>query len=210
MLVARLLLLMLGIFIMETTNTEINHDLMDLAKVIPGIRLDIRYATINNFTGKQVYPDIARKHCFLQKPAAQALKKVQEELQQKYGLELVVFDGYRPHKVQFIFWSLVPDERYVGNPHKGSRHNRGCAVDVSLVKISGTLIPMPTGFDDFSERAHQNYMNLPADAIANRKTLRMVMEKHGFKNLPSEWWHFDYETQQAYPILDITFEELIS
>lgn len=181
-----------------------NSHLVDLQKVIPTIKLDIRYATINNFTGKKVYP-IAK--CFLQEPVALALKQVQEELA-PFGLSLKVFDGYRPLSVQYIFWQLVPDEHYVADPKKGSRHNRGCAVDLTFVKLDGTEIFMPTDFDDFTERAHSDYMQLPAEAIKNRALLRTVMERHGFTVLATEWWHFDYKGWEQYPVLNIEYENL--
>ena len=186
-----------------------SHNLIDLQKIIPTIKLDIRYATTNNFTGKKVYSFAtgAPVKCFLQKPAAQALKKVQDELA-ILGLSLKVFDGYRPLSVQHIFWQLLPDERYVADPKKGSRHNRGCAVDVTLVKLDGTDIMMPTDFDDFTERAHSDYMNLPSEAVKNRTLLRTVMEKHGFTVLATEWWHFDFKGWEHYPVLDVSLEEL--
>ena len=190
--------------IIMTTQSTPMHTLVDIQKVIPTIKLNIRYATTNNFTGKKIYP-VAK--CFLQEPAALALKKAQEELLEK-DLSLKVFDGYRPLSVQKIFWELLPDERYVANPKKGSRHNRGCAVDVTLVKLDGTAVMMPTEFDDFTERAHSDFMNLPAEAIANRKLLRDVMEKHGFTVMPTEWWHFDFKGWEEYPILDIPIEKL--
>ncbi|MFN7138492.1 MAG: D-alanyl-D-alanine dipeptidase [Limisphaerales bacterium] len=179
-------------------------DLVDVEKFIPGIVLDIRYATTNNFTGKQVYP-VAK--CYLRRATAEKLKKVQEELK-KQNLGLKVYDGYRPLSVQKKFWELVPDERYVANPAKGSKHNRGGAVDLTLVDSKGKELPMPTPYDDFTEKAHQNYSKLPANIIRNRALLRTVMEKHGFKNIRTEWWHFDDTDWQQYDLMDISFDEL--
>ena len=187
---------------MTTSNN--NFHLVDLQTVIPTIKLDLRYATINNFTGKKIY-SIAQ--CFLQESAALALKQVQEELA-LLGLSLKVFDGYRPLSVQYLFWQLVPDEHYVADPKKGSRHNRGCAVDVTCVKLDGTEILMPTDFDDFTERAHSDYMQLPAEAVKNRALLRTLMERYGFTVLVTEWWHFDYKGWEQYPVLDIACENL--
>lgn len=184
------------------------YNLVNIRDIIPTIQLDIRYATTNNFTGKQVYPSIATQNCFLQEPAAQALKKVQEELQLQ-GLSLKVFDGYRPLSVQKIFWDLMPDPRYVADPKKGSRHNRGCAVDLTLVKIDGTELPMPTAFDDFTEKAHAHNPHVSAEIAKNRTLLQNVMTKHGFEVFEYEWWHFDYKDWKNYPILDISFEELV-
>lgn len=194
---------------MTSATTELRHELVDLATVIPNVQLDIRYATTNNFTGKQVYPDIARAHCFLQKPAALALAEVQKELA-PHGLAIKIFDAYRPQAVQFIFWELVPDERYVGNPHKGSKHNRGCAVDLTLVKRDGTELAMPSAFDDFSEQAHATYAGSDEEIAANIALLQRVMVKHGFNIFAFEWWHFDYKDWQNYPIFDIQFEDLVT
>ena len=190
---------------MTHTQTARNS-LVNIRTVIPTIQLDIRYATTNNFTGKQVYPCA---ECFLHVEAAQALKKVQEELQLQ-GLSLKIFDGYRPLSVQKIFWNLVPDPRYVADPKKGSRHNRGCAVDVTLTKIDGTALIMPTEFDDFTECAHAHYPKVSPEVAHNRALLQTVMTRHGFEIMETEWWHFDFKDWRNYPILDISFDQLIT
>ena len=173
---------------------------VELVRVVPSLVLDIRYATTNNFTGRQVYPDA---RCFLRSGPAGKLKRVQKELATQ-GLGLKIFDGFRPLAVQRRFWELMPDERYVANPAKGSRHNRGAAVDLTLIRLSdGRELPMPTPFDDFSERAGRDYPDLPAEVIRNRDLLRRVMEKHGFIALPTEWWHFDDVDWRNYPITDL-------
>ena len=175
-------------------------DFVELTKLIPGLVLDIRYATTNNFTGQKVYPDA---RCFLRRATAGKLKRVQKELASQ-GLGLKIFDGFRPLAVQRRFWEIMPDERYVANPAKGSRHNRGAAVDLTLIRLSdGRELPMPTPFDDFSERAGRDYPDLPAEVIRNRDLLRRVMEKHGFIALPTEWWHFDDVDWRNYPIADL-------
>lgn len=198
--------LRIAMLILQTcTTTLIAHELVNITAINPHIQLDIRYATTNNFTKKKIY---SGGYCFLQKPVARALNNVQKELE-LLGLGLTIFDGYRPLSVQKIFWDLVPDERYVANPTKGSRHNRGCAVDVTLIKADGSAVLMPTEFDDFTTKAHRDYRQLPPEAIANRDLLTTIMTKHGFIGLPTEWWHFDYKTWEEYPILDISFEELI-
>jgi zinc D-Ala-D-Ala dipeptidase len=178
--------------------------LVDIQSVDPGIRLDIRYATENNFTHQKVYDEAA---CFLRAEAAQNLSKVQEDLE-KQGLGLKVFDCYRPLSVQRKFWALVPDERYVANPGKGSRHNRGAAVDLTLVREDGTELPMPTAYDDFTERAHRDYIKLPQEAIKDRELLEWIMARHGFVPLPTEWWHFDFAGWEKYPVLDVPFSGL--
>ncbi len=179
-------------------------ELVEVQRLVPGLVLDIRYATTNNFTGTQVYP--AAK-CYLRRSTAEKLKRVQVELQkQKLGLK--VYDGYRPLSVQKKFWELVPDDRYVANPAKGSKHNRGGAVDLTIVDNKGTELPMPTPYDDFTEKAHQNYQDLPTEVLKNRALLREVMEKNGFKSIETEWWHFDDVDWRNYELLDLSFKEL--
>lgn len=187
-----------------TSGTASTTPLVELNKCIPDIVLDIRYATANNFTGKAVYPDA---RCFLAAEAAAALRDVQEDLK-KQGYRLKVFDGYRPLSVQRIFWDILPDPRYVADPQAGSKHNRGYAVDVSLVTRDGGEISMPTEYDDFTERAHPDYAELPADVIAHRAILQEAMARHGFTRFETEWWHFDYQGWEDQPVLDISFDEI--
>lgn len=179
-------------------------DFVEVQKINPHIRLDIRYATSNNFLGRPVYPEAA---CFLRYEAAQALSDVQKELE-TLGLGVKVFDGYRPLSVQKEMWKIMPDARYVANPNKGSRHNRGMAVDLTLVDSTGKELPMPTGFDNFTVRAHHSYRKLPQQVRINRWILKTVMEKHGFKPITSEWWHYDYHGWRKYPVMDVSFKEL--
>jgi D-alanyl-D-alanine dipeptidase len=199
-----------GVFVLAATLTGCGRTagggsrLVDIRTVDPGIRLDIRYATPNNFTGQRVY-DEAR--CFLAPEAARRLSEVQRELGSQ-GLGLKVFDCYRPLSVQRKFWALVPDERYVADPAKGSRHNRGAAVDLTVVRRDGTELAMPTGFDDFTVRAHRDYMDLPEPVLQNRALLERVMVNHGFEPMPTEWWHFDLRGWEKYPVLDLPFSQL--
>ena len=179
-------------------------DLVDITTISPGIRIDIKYASTDNFTHKKVYD---REVCYLRREVAHALARVQKELE-SMGLGLLIWDGYRPVAVQRIFWDLVPDERYVMPPTKGSRHNRGAAVDLTLVTKDGKKLLMPTDFDDFSDKAHADYRDLPQEAIKNRELLKTVMEKHGFKVLRWEWWHFDYKDWQRFDLLDVSFSDL--
>jgi len=181
------------------------YELVDLEKYIPHIRLDIRYATANNFTHQVLYP---RAAAYLKLPAAKALKEVQEELERR-GLGLLIFDGYRPFSVTEKMWEIVPDERYAANPAKGSGHNRGIAVDLTLYNLkTGRSLAMPTDFDDFTEKAHQSYPVKDTLVANNRKLLRDIMEKHGFINLTTEWWHFYLKDAQQYPIMNIQFQNL--
>jgi D-alanyl-D-alanine dipeptidase len=173
--------------------------LVDLAAVAPTVRFDLRYATPNNFTGRALYP-VAR--CLLRPAVAARLARVQSALETRH-LGLEVYDCYRPLSVQRQMWALVPDERYVADPAKGSRHNRGAAVDVTLVRADGEELAMPTSFDDFSERARIDYPQLPAAAVANRALLQQVMRDAGFTPLPTEWWHFDAPEWASFDVLDI-------
>ncbi len=188
--------------------------LVELIKISPHIRLDIRYATKKNFTGNVVYPSA---RCYLQKEVAVALDAVQREME-AVGLGLKIFDGYRPLSVQKIFWDVVSDrfpdpierQKYVANPAAGSKHNRGTAVDLTLIDLkTGKELEMPSGYDDFSALAHRIYGKmLSKRARRNCKLLELVMEKHGFIGIPSEWWHFDFKAWEKYPVADVSFDEL--
>lgn len=174
--------------------------LVDVQKLDPRIQLDIRYATSNNFIHQKVY-ESAR--CELREDVAQRLLEAEHEFERS-GVGLKLFDCYRPLSVQKKFWALVPDERYVANPAKGSRHNRGAAVDATLIWLSdGSELAMGTDFDDFSERAHRDYRQLSPEVLGNRKMFERVMGNHGFVGLPTEWWHFDAAGWEQYPIEDI-------
>jgi D-alanyl-D-alanine dipeptidase len=121
---------------------------------------------------------------------------------------LKIFDGYRPLSVQRKMWAVFPQPGYVADPKNGSRHNRGAAVDVTLVRLTdGTELRMPTPYDDFTERAHRDYMQLEEEAIRNRQLLEQIMTRHGFVGLPTEWWHFDFSDWQKYPLLDVDIPE---
>jgi len=180
--------------------------LVELNTLDETIKLDIRYATENNFVGKIVYPEA---RAFLQKPAAAALLRVHKKLK-KRGLGLVIFDGYRPWAITKLFWEVTPEEKrkFVANPAKGSKHNRGCAVDLSIYDLkTGALLPMPSGFDEFSERASPDYTGGTVEERANRDLLRKLMEAEGFIVNANEWWHFDYKDWEKYAIYDISFAE---
>lgn len=162
--------------------------LVDIQKLIPNIRVDLLYATPNNFTKETIYDFTC---CLLVEEAALKLKRAQEEIE-SIGLGFKVWDGYRPLSAQEKFWSILPDERYISNPKKGGRHTRGTAVDLTLVTLKeGQELPMPTPFDEFTERAHRSWQGGTKEELANREFLQEVMERHGFIGLPTEWWHFD-------------------
>lgn len=181
-------------------DAAMSHDLVDLQSTLPNVQIDLRYATEDNFTGQKIYNF---QRCFVVKEAALRLQKVQSELE-KIGLGLKIWDGFRPMAAQWKFWELIPDERYVSDPRKGGHHTRGTAIDLTLITCDGQELPMPSAFDDFSEKAHRNYMECSAEKIKNRKLLETIMEKHGFIGIPTEWWHFDLIGWEAYPPLDFT------
>ncbi len=171
----------------------------DLVELHASLLLDIRYATADNFTGRRIYPSA---RAFLQREAADALLQADRLLRAK-GYRLKIWDAYRPLSAQKILWSIMPDERFVANPKLGSMHNRGMAVDVTLTDLSGKDLPMPTAYDDFSEKAGRDYALLPEQAKRNRGLLRQAMEQAGFRGIPSEWWHFDYRGWQYYRVMDV-------
>jgi zinc D-Ala-D-Ala dipeptidase len=175
--------------------------LIDIRSVNNKIALDIRYATTNNFLKKKLYP-VAR--CVLRGAAVKLLSQVQDDLA-KNGLGLKAYDCYRPLSVQKQMWEILPDSNYVANPAKGSRHNRGAAVDVTLVDRNGKELEMPSGFDDFTERAHRDYTDASPQALKNRQRLEDAMTKYGFIPLATEWWHFDTPGWEKFSVLDIPF-----
>jgi D-alanyl-D-alanine dipeptidase len=180
--------------------------LVSLQQFIPQLVIDLKYATKNNFTRNILYQN---PKAFTRLATATALKKINGDLN-KLGLGLKVFDAYRPYQVTKRMWKLVHDERYAANPAKGSGHNRGAAVDVTLVKMAtGEELVMPTGFDDFSEKAHHSYNHLPDEIIRNRELLKKTMEKFGFVSLSTEWWHYSLpEAASRFELLDLSFEQL--
>lgn len=170
---------------------------------ITDIPRDVRYATTNNFMHVTLYP--AAK-VLLRRPAAIALHEVERELARD-GLGLKIFDGYRPYRVTVRMWKPIRNPDFVADPAKGSRHNRGAAVDLTLIDLrTGAELPMPTGYDDFTPRARQDFNDLPPEALANRARLREAMKRHGFDPLPSEWWHFDFRGWEKFELLDLPLE----
>jgi D-alanyl-D-alanine dipeptidase len=180
--------------------------LIELTTLDPTIKLDIRYATENNFVGKKVYPEA---RAFLQKPAAKGVAKVHKKLK-KQGLGLVIYDGYRPWSITKLFWEVTPEDKrmFVADPAKGSKHNRGCAVDLSIYDLkTGRPVEMPSDYDEFTERASPNYAGGTPEQRANRDLLRRLMEDEGFVVNDNEWWHFDYKDWEKYAIYDISFTD---
>jgi D-alanyl-D-alanine dipeptidase len=183
-------------------------ELVELDKLDPTIKLEIRYATTNNFLGTPIY---SQARAFLQRAAAEALARVSSALKHQ-GYGLLVFDGYRPWYVTKIFWDATPDDKkriFVADPAEGSRHNRGCAVDLTLYDLkTGKEVEMPSPYDEMTERASSDYSGGTAGQKERRGILRRVMETEGFTVLPAEWWHFDHKDWKEYPILNIRFEDI--
>jgi zinc D-Ala-D-Ala dipeptidase len=182
-------------------------DLVELVKLDPTIKLDVRYATADNFLGTPVYTEA---RTFLQRPAAEALIRAAGELRAR-GYGLIIFDGYRPWYVTKIFWEATPADKkiFVADPAVGSKHNRGCAVDLSLYDLAtGKEVTMPSGYDEMTSHAYANYPGGTAEERAHRAVLREAMVKQGFEVNPTEWWHFDYKNWKQYPILNVKFEDL--
>lgn len=185
--------------------TDPRNELVEIKKAIPNITLDIRYATKNNFMQQVMYK---QARAFARKPVVESLKKIQSELNKKgYGLK--IFDGYRPYAITVEFYKKASDKNFVANPAKGSKHNRGCAVDLTLINLkTGKEIPMPTPYDSFSAAAAAKYENVSPALKKNRDFLIATMAKHGLHVLENEWWHYDFVNWQRYDLMDIPFEKL--
>lgn len=177
---------------------EQHDDLVDILALDPSIVLDIRYATDNNFTKQVLYPAAKAK---LRRESAESLAAVNRELR-SHGLRLKVYDAYRPLSIQWKLWEVVPDPNYVADPRKGSRHNRGAAVDLTIVDSLGNELEMPTPYDDFTERAWHTFEDLPEAAKKNRTLLKEIMLRHGFHMIKSEWWHYDFNGWEQFDIMD--------
>lgn len=187
--------------------SDSNLKMVELKKYIPNITYDFRYSKENNFTKKRLYSR-KLKSTFLRVEPLMALAKIAKELQQM-GIGILVWDAYRPYSVTKKFWKLIHDERYVANPKKGSGHNRGIAIDMSLIDLkSGKELDMPTDFDDFSEKAHHGFSNLSTEKIKNREFMKNIMEKYGFIKFETEWWHYYWPGGNSYDVLDIPFPKL--
>ena len=183
-------------------------ELVELVKLEPTVRLDIRYATADNFTGRAVYPEA---RAFLQRPAAAALIAVQSSLHEQ-GYGLVVYDAYRPWSVTKLFWDITPPDKriFVADPGVGSKHNRGCAVDVGLYDLkTGREVEMTGAYDETSERSFVTYTGGTAEQRAHRDLLRQAMERAGqFFVFPEEWWHYDFKDFASYAIQDMPFSAI--
>jgi len=191
-----------------TVKADSNKQMVEIKTLIPNIVYDLKYASDKNFMRRNMY-SLRTNYTFLRLPVVKALAQVQKELNEK-GMGLKIFDAYRPYSVTEKFWELVMNEKYVADPKKGSGHNRGTAVDLTIIYMhNGKELQMPTGFDNFSDTAHYTFMNLPFDALQNRKMLKDMMEKYGFKIFETEWWHFSWpDEKNYYEAMDVDFKDL--
>lgn len=189
----------------QTVAADPDKELIDVSTL--GIRTDIRYATDENFMKKPLYP-VAK--AFVRRPVAMALQDIKNELE-PIGLTISVFDGYRPYSVTKEMWEKIHNPDYVADPAQGSRHNRGAAVDLTIVYTTpGWIFRMPSGYDDFSPRGHHGYTgSATKKSQENREMLRQIMMRHGFEPLETEWWHYDFKGWEKYELLDIPFDQLV-
>ena len=189
----------------ESLKADPEKELVDLEKFIPDLILDIRYATANNFTGKKIY-NLSK--AYARRPVAEALKKAQAEFK-TLGVCVKMHDAYRPYSATVRFYEEYHDTTYVASPYRGSRHNRGCALDMTLVDLKTKReLKMPTEYDSFSKDAWPTTPVKDPKIKKNRDLIIGVMERNGFKVNASEWWHFDFVGWKKYEVMDIDFEEL--
>lgn len=183
-----------------------NKRMVNLLRFIPGLEIDLKYATAQNFMHQKLYPPT--RTTFLRKPAADSLKKVVKYLKKQH-FAIKIFDAYRPYSITEKMWEKVKDDRYAADPSKGSGHNRGVAIDLTLINLQTKKeLPMGTGFDNFSDTAHSDFSNLSQEVLKNRNILKNAMEKYGFIQLSTEWWHFYLPNSSSYELLDISFSDL--
>jgi len=189
--------LALLLVIVGVANADKPDDFVDVSALVPDAVLDLRYATDHNFTKVKLYPEA---HCKLRRAVAGKLVAAAKALRAQ-DRRLVIWDCYRPTSIQQKLWKLVPDERYVANPKKGSNHGRGAAIDVGLVAKDGHAVVLPTDFDDFTVAAHRDHA-LKGERGAEARRLEKAMEDAGWKGMPTEWWHFDDAGATTYPLSD--------
>lgn len=179
-----------------------HNDFVNIKTISKDFILDMKYATTDNFLKQSVY-DCGE--CYLRRATAEALRQVAEEFQ-KLGYRVKLFDCYRPLSVQKKMWNILPGTHYVANPAKGSKHNRGAAVDLTLVDANGNELDMGTPFDFFGKEAHHTYTELAPEVLKNRKLLKDVMNKYNFKSIYSEWWHYEYRPEMQSKVEDFVWE----
>jgi zinc D-Ala-D-Ala dipeptidase len=190
---------------LESVKSDPKKKLVAIQKLIPGLIVEMPYATSRNFTKTILY---THPVAYLREEPAWALKQIQQDLSKK-GLALKIYDAYRPFSATCIMWRLVPDRRYAANPRKGSNHNRAVALDLTIINLkTGKELDMGTPFDNFTDTAHHDFTQLPEQVLANRRLLKGLMWKYGFTMVPTEWWHYQWRNRQDYEILDLSFDEL--
>ncbi|MFI5344976.1 MAG: D-alanyl-D-alanine dipeptidase [Elusimicrobiota bacterium] len=195
---------MLAVIVALTAPALAADPLVNVRTAVPGVVLDLHYATARNFTGRALYSVPA---AFLRRSTAAKLAKAAEALRAR-GRRLVIYDAYRPLSVQKLMWAAKPDRRFVADPARGSAHNRGGAVDVGLADADGAPVAMPSGFDEFGPRAAHGAPDIPPAARAEAESLKAAMEGAGFKSLAEEWWHYQDPAAKDWPLLDVPLEEL--
>jgi zinc D-Ala-D-Ala dipeptidase len=189
----------------QTIATDSNKAFVYIKEFVPDVLLDIKYATTQNVFYKKLYK---KPYAITRLPVAKALAKVQSDLK-RHGVGIKIYDAYRPYHVTCRMWDLLPDSIYMGNPKKGSKHNRGIALDLTLINLkTREELKMPTPFDALVYASHPNFMGLPDSVIRNRQLLIDVMNRHGFSVDPVEWWHFNYRDAVDYELLDIDAAEI--
>jgi D-alanyl-D-alanine dipeptidase len=182
-----------------------DNALLDMRKILPSARFDVTYAGTNNFLKRKIYPTA---DLFMRAPAAHALVKVSEILRKK-GFGLLLFDGYRPYSVTELFYEEIKDTTFVADPRKGSKHNRGMAIDLTMTDLkTGQPVQMPSGYDEASERAYHNYNGGDPSALKNRAILRDAMLQAGFQIFVYEWWHYDYRGWESCKTYDLWHDEI--
>lgn len=202
-----------NVLITETNDNEtdiskkeekISHhtDFVNIKSLSDDFILDIKYATEDNFLKQAVYDC---PECYLRKATAKALLAANEEFKE-LGFRIKLFDCYRPLSVQKKMWAILPGTHYVANPAKGSKHNRGAAVDLTLVDMNEKELDMGTPFDFFGKEAHHTYTNLPEEVLKNRKLLKEILYKHNFKSIYSEWWHYEFRPEINSKVEDFVWE----
>lgn len=191
-------LILLYLYMNSYNYYDNQNQLIDITSIDSSIKVDLKYATKDNFLGRPVYSDNTAKLLPL---VATKLIAAQKEFN-KHGVGIKIWDAYRPLYIQQIMWDILPDERYIANPKVGGRHTRGTTVDITLVNLqTGEELLMPTKFDNFSEKAHRNYQYTNPKIKSNMKLLDSIMQQHGFIGLPTEWWHYDLQNWQQYPVI---------
>ena len=181
------------------------HRMVALNQMLNPVTTAFFYATPDNFTRQVLYK---KPEAYLRLEAATALKKVQDSLH-SIGYDIKIFDAYRPYSVTRKMWEIIPDDRYAANPANGSGHNRGVAIDLTLIdRTTGTELQMPSPYDSFSDTSHHDFMQLPKEILQNRALLKTVMEQYGFVALDTEWWHYSLPQPKRYELLDLSFKKM--